>query len=265
MVQQQRPLAVVTGASAGIGYQLALQCARNGYDLVVAADEDSITTAAEAFRSAGATVVEAVRADLATTRGNDEVHAAAGKLGRPVDALFANAGRGLGHGFLDQDWTDVAHVVDTNVTGTIYLIHKVGRDMRARGAGRILITGSIAGYLAGSYQAVYNGTKAFLNLFGAAIRDELKDTGVTVTVLKPGVTDTNFFETAAMQPGTPVGEGSKDDPAAVAKLGFDALMAGDADVVYSLKNKIASAITNVLPDSLVAKAHRKMSEPKSAE
>lgn len=137
--------------------------------------------------------------------------------------------------------------------------------MRSRGSGKILITGSIAGYLAGSYQAVYNGTKAFLNLFGAAIRDELKDTGVTVTVLKPGVTDTNFFETANMEPGTPVGESKKDDPAEVAKTGFEAMEKGEADVVYSLKNKIASAITNVLPDSLVAKVHRKMSEPKAAE
>ena len=265
MAQETRPLAVVTGASAGIGYQLALLCARHGYDLVVASDEDTISATGEDFKKAGALIVESVQADLATTEGNDKVYAAAQKIGRPVEALFANAGRGLGNSFLDQDWDDIEHVVETNVTGTIYLIHKIGRDMRTRQSGKILITGSIAGYLAGSYQAVYNGTKAFLNLFGAAIRDELKDTGVTVTVLKPGVTDTNFFETASMEPGTPVGESNKDDPAAVAKTGYDALMRGDADVVYSLKNKVASAITNVLPDSLVAKAHRKMSEPKAAE
>ena len=264
MAEGTRPLAVVTGASAGIGYQLALLCAREGYDLVVASDEDTISATAQDFRQAGAALVEAVQADLSTTKGNDALYAATQKVGRPVDLLLANAGRGLGHGFLDQDWRDVRQVIDTNVTGTVYLVQRIGRDMRGRGAGRILITGSIAGYLAGSYQAVYNGTKAFLNLFGAAIRDELKDTGVTVTVLKPGVTDTNFFETAAMEPGTPVGEGKKDDPAAVAKVGFEAMMRGDADIVYGLKNKVASAITNVLPDSLVAKAHRKMSEPKDA-
>ena len=251
MAEGHRPLAVVTGASAGIGYQLALLCARHGYDLVVAADEDTISATAQDFRQAGTAHVEAVQADLSTTEGNDALYAAT-----------QHAGRGLGHGFLDQDWRDVRQVIDTNITGTVYLVQRIGRDMRGRGAGRILITGSIAGYLAGSYQAVYNGTKAFLNLFGAAIRDELKDTGVSVTVLKPGVTDTNFFETAAMEPGTPVGESKKDDPAEVAKVGFDALMRGDADIVYGLKNKVASAVTNILPDSLVAKGHRKMSEPK---
>ncbi len=263
MAEGNRPLAVVTGASAGIGYQLALLCARAGYDLVVASDEDTISATAQDFRQAGSVHVEAVQADLSTIEGNDALYAATRKVGRPVELLFANAGRGLGHGFLDQDWREVRQVIDTNVTGTIYLVQRIGRDMRGRGAGRILITGSIAGYLAGSYQAVYNGTKAFLNLFGAAIRDELRDTGVSVTVLKPGVTDTNFFETAAMEPGTPVGEGKKDDPADVAKVGFDALMRGDADIVYGLKNKVATTITNVLPDSLVAKAHRKMSEPKA--
>lgn len=265
MAQDTRPLAVVTGASAGIGYELALCAARDGYDLVVAADEGSIGSVAEDFRKAGAATVEVVQADLATTEGNDKVYAAARKLGRRVDVLVANAGRGLGHGFLDQDWGDIEHVIETNVTGTTYLVHKFGEDMRAGKSGRILLVGSIAGYLAGSYQAVYNGTKAFVNLFGAAIRDELKDTGVSVTVLKPGVTDTNFFETASMEPGTPVGESKKDDPAAVAKTGWDAMMKGEADVVYSLKNKVASALTNLLPDSLVAKAHRKMSEPKAAE
>ena len=264
MAQGTRPLAVVTGASAGIGYELAMCAARGGYDLVVASDQGSISTVANDFRQAGASLVEAVEADLSTTEGNDKLYATVQKTGRPVEALFANAGRGLGKGFLDQDWGGIRKVVDTNITGTIYLVHKIGRDMRAQGRGRILVTGSIAGYLAGSFQAVYNGSKAFLNLWAEGVRDELKDTGVTITVLKPGVTDTHFFETASMM-DTPVGESKKDDPAAVAQTGYDALMRGDADIVYGLKNKIASSITNVLPDSLVAKAHRKMSEPKGAE
>ena len=264
MPQATRPLAVVTGASAGIGYELAMCAVRNGYDLVVASDQSAIAKAAEDFRRGGAASVEAVEADLATTEGNDKLYAAVQATGRPVELLFANAGRGLGHRFFDQDWREVDRLIDTNVTGTVYLVHRIGRDMRARGVGRILITGSIAGYLAGSYQAVYNASKTFLNLFGAAIRDELKDTGVTVTVLKPGVTDTHFFETAAMDPGTPVGESKKDDPAEVAKTGFDALMRGDADIVYGVKSKVATVIANVLPDSVVAAAHRKMSEPKGA-
>src|SRR3954451_559774 len=152
MAQSTRPLAVVTGASAGIGYELAEICAENGFDLVVAADQAKINDAAQEFRKLGASV-DAVEADLATLDGVDELYAAI--KGRPVAALLANAGHGLGRAFLDQDFEEARHVIDTNVTGTVYLIHKVGRDMRARNSGRILITGSIAGFLPGSFQAVY--------------------------------------------------------------------------------------------------------------
>ncbi len=162
MAQDSRPLALVTGASTGIGYELAKCCAENGFDLLIAADEPEIARAAENFRKFGATV-EAVQADLATVTGVDLLYGALQRLGRPVDALLANAGRGLGKAFLDQDFDDIMRVVNTNITGTIYLLHKVGRDMRARGKGRILITGSIAGFMPGTYQAAYNATKAFLD------------------------------------------------------------------------------------------------------
>ena len=260
--QDTRPLAVVTGASAGIGFELAMCAARGGFDLVVASDQEAIATAAEDFRRAGAATVEPVRADLSTSKGNDTLYDAVARLGRPVEALMANAGRGLGHGFLDEQWGEIAHLIETNVTGTAYLVHRFGRDMRARGAGRILVTGSIAGHFIGSFQAVYNGSKAFLNIFGEGLHEELKGTGVTVTVLKPGVTDTHFFETAHMQPGTPVGESKKDDPAAVAQTGFDAMMKGEAEVVHGVKNKVAAVLANVLPDAVIAAGHRKMAEPK---
>ncbi|MBV8574950.1 MAG: SDR family NAD(P)-dependent oxidoreductase, partial [Acetobacteraceae bacterium] len=191
MSAETRPLAIVTGASTGIGYELAKCCAQNGFDLLVAADEPAIQEAAQAFGQLGA-AVEAVQADLATIEGVDKLYAAAN--GRRVEALLANAGRGLGKGFLDQDFKDIRDVIDTNVTGTVYLIHKIGRDMRARGQGRILITGSIAGSLPGAYQAIYNATKSFLDSFSFAIRHELKDSGVTVTCLMPGATETEFFE-----------------------------------------------------------------------
>jgi short-subunit dehydrogenase len=168
-----RPFAIVTGASSGIGSELAKCCAAAGYDLLIAADEPAIEGAAAALRNAGCTV-EAVQADLATVDGVDALYAAI--KGRKVDALLANAGRGLGHAFLDQDFGKARRVIHTNVTGTVYLIHKVGNDMRRCDAGRILITGSIAGFTPGSFQAVYNGTKAFLNSFSFAIREELKDT-----------------------------------------------------------------------------------------
>lgn len=254
-------LAIVTGASSGIGYELAVRCARHGFDLLIAADESRIEDAATQLRAIGVQV-ESLQVDLSTMEGVDRLHEAI--RGRQVHALLANAGRGLGHAFLDQDFGDVRRVVDTNVTGTLYLIHKVGQDMRERGAGRILITGSIAGVLPGSFQAVYNGTKAFLDSFAFALRDELKDSGVTVSVLMPGPTDTAFFARADML-DTQVGQDDKkSDPVDVAKVGFDAMMAGEGDVVAGWKNKVQVALANVTPAPLLAAQHRKMAEPGSA-
>jgi short-subunit dehydrogenase len=261
MAKSSGKLAVVTGASAGIGYELAKICAAQGFDLVVAADEAAIQGAAQDFRAHGVKV-DAVEADLATLDGVDKLYAAV--AGRPVAALLANAGRGLGKGFLDQDFGDVRKVVDTNITGTIYLLQKVGRDMRARREGRILITGSIAGFIPGTYQAVYNGTKAFIDSFSFALRAELKDTGVTVTCLMPGATETDFFERADML-DTKVGQAKKDDPADVAKTGFDAMMKGEGDVVSGWKNKLQSAIANVTPAGVLAEMHRGMAAPGSAK
>jgi short-subunit dehydrogenase len=253
-------LAVVTGASSGIGYQLALLCAGDGYDLVVAADEPEIEQAAESFRSKGVTVT-AIMADLATTEGCDRLHEAVG--GRAVDLLLANAGTGLGGGFLDQDWDRVRHIVDTNITGTIYLIQKIARDMRERNEGRILITGSIAGFIPGAYHAVYNASKAFLDSFSFALRAELDGTAITVTCLMPGATETEFFERADLL-DTQLGTASKDDPADVAKTGYDAMMAGEGDVVSGWTNKLRSAIANITPASVLAAAHRRMAAPGSA-
>jgi short-subunit dehydrogenase len=261
MLASTKKLAVVTGASTGIGYALARQCAKNGYNLIIAADEPQIKDAAAAIRSEGASV-EAVEADLATTEGVDELIAAIGE--REVDALLANAGRGLGKAFLDQDFKDVRRVVDTNVTGTIYLIQKVARKMHACGQGRILITGSIAGFMPGTYQAVYNGTKAFLDSFSFALRAELKDSGITVTCLMPGATETDFFERADML-DTKIGTEKKMDPAEVAKQGFDAMIRGDGDVVTGWQNKLQSAIATIMPAGMVAEQHRKMAEPGSAD
>jgi short-subunit dehydrogenase len=256
-----KPFAVVTGASSGIGLELAAICAQEGFDLLVAADRPEIEAAGDRCRGLGAEVT-VVEADLATTGGVDRLWAAT--AGRPVDALLANAGHGLGRAFLDQDFEDVRHVIDTNVTGTVYLVQLAGRAMRRRGAGRILLTGSIAGFMPGTFQAVYNGTKAFIDSFSFALRAELKDTGVTVTCLMPGATETDFFERADML-DTKVGQGTKDDAADVARVGFDAMMRGDGDAVSGWKNKLQSAIANVTPAGLLAEQHRRMAEPGSAE
>jgi short-subunit dehydrogenase len=260
MENKSRSLAVVTGASSGIGYELAKLCAQNGYDLVIAADEP-LEHAADAFRALGATV-DTVETDLATLEGVDELYGVIND--RPVDALLANAGHGLGQAFLDQDFDEIQHVIDTNITGTVYLIHEIGRRMRARGRGRILITGSIAGYMPGSFHAVYNASKAFVDSFAYALRNELKDSGVTVTCLMPGATDTGFFRRAGMM-DTKVGTDEKDDPAGVAKDGFDAMMKGDAEIVSGWKNKIQTTVANVTPNEMLAEQHRKMAEPGSAE
>ena len=261
MAQAASKLAVVTGASTGIGYELAIQCAKHGYDLLVAADEKKINEAADVFRKEGVKV-DAVVADLATTEGCDKLYAAIG--GRAVDALLANAGRGLGHAFLDQDWSDIRNVIDTNVTGTVYLVQKIARDMRKRNSGRILITGSIAGFVPGTYQAVYNASKAFLDSFSFALRAELKDTAITVTCLMPGATETDFFERADMM-DTKVGTQKKDDPADVAKTGFEAMMNGDGDVVSGWQNKLQTAIASITPAGMLAEQHRKMAAPGTAK
>ncbi len=255
----RQSLAVITGASSGIGYELARVCAINGFDLVVAADSSRIKEAGQRLSKLGVDV-RAVQADLATEKGVDTLYDATKALNRPVDILCANAGRGLGHAFLDQDWNDIRRVIDTNITGTCYLLQKFARDMVQRHEGRILITGSIAGFIPGTYQAVYNGTKAFIDSFSYALRHEIADKGVTVTCLMPGATETPFFEKAGML-DTPIGRAEKDDPLDVALTGFAALMSNKGSVVYGLKNKLQVAATRVAPAGWMAEAHRMQAEP----
>ncbi|BAI97482.1 oxidoreductase [Sphingobium sp. TA15] len=254
--------AIVTGASTGIGFELAHLAAQDGYDLLVVADEPLIHAAAEDFRRHGVDV-QPVESDLSTMEGVDRLIACTG--GRQVDLLCANAGRGLGHAFLEQDAADWRRVIDTNVTGTVYLLQQVLRPMVARNAGKVLVTGSIAGFMPGSFQAVYNGTKAFIDSFVDAVRNEIKDAdGVTVTNLMPGPTETEFFDRAEML-DTKVGADEKDDPAKVARDGWDALMDGKAHIVSGWKNKLQAAAAHVTPAGVLAERHRKMAEPGTAE
>lgn len=250
-------LAVVTGASTGIGKEIAKIAAQEGHDLIIAADEPAVDTAAGELDAYGVDV-RAVEVDLATIEGNDRLLDACG--GRPIDVLVANAGRGLGHGFLEQEVADWRRVIDTNVTGTTYLLQKVLQRMVARNAGKVLITGSIAGLIPGSYQAVYNATKAYLDSFAYALREELKDSEVNVTVLMPGPTETEFFRRAGML-DTPVGEAEKADPAKVAKDGWEAMMAGSPHIVSGWMNKLQAALSHVTPDSVLAKMHTAQAKP----
>ena len=251
---------VVTGASSGIGLELARLAAKDGCNLLLVADRE-LGEADAAAKSAGAASVETVQADLATPDGLESLMNAIND--RPVDALLANAGHGLGDAFLDQEWKDIAHVIHTNVTGTTWLIHQIGQRMRGRNAGRILVTGSIAGHIPGSFQLVYNSTKSYVDYFCFGLRNELKDTDVVITCLMPGVTDTEFFDRADME-NTSVGESdSKADPAKVAKDGYEALLNCEAHTVSGFMNKVQDAFAGIIPDTVLAQMHRKMAKPKN--
>lgn len=260
MSSTSRLLCIVTGASSGIGLELAKLAAGEGHDLILASDRPHDQAAAE-LRSLGATV-ETLESDLATTEGVDRLVAKIG--GRRVAVLCANAGHGLGHAFLDQEWGEIRHVIDTNITGTVYLLHKVGRMMRDARQGRILVTGSIAGYTPQPFQAVYHGTKAFVDNFTIGFREEVKESGVTVTLLMPGATETEFFDRAEMD-DTKLGQSKKDDPADVAKTGWEAMKRGDADVVHGLKNKVTTAMADVMPASVAARMAANQAQPGSGK
>lgn len=253
-------LAVITGASTGIGKEIAKLAAAEGYDLILVADEPQIEIAADEI-GAGANV-QTVQADLSTFEGNDQLLAAT--AGRQIDVLVANAGRGLGQGFLVQDPAEWRKVIDTNVTGTTYLLQKVLQQMVQRDAGNVLITGSIAGLIPGAWQAVYNGTKAYLDSLSYALREEIKDTQVNVTVLMPGPTETEFFHRGDLD-NTPVGQSEKADPAKVAKDGWEAMKSRSPHVVSGLMNKLQAAASHVLPDTLNAKMHTGMAKPDDVE
>jgi short-subunit dehydrogenase len=260
---QAHPLALVTGASSGIGLELAKQFAQHGYDLLIVAEDAGITAAASTLRALGAQVHE-VRADLAD---HDGVHTLVDRieaLGRPVDAVAINAGVGVGGPFVENDLKAELNLINLNVVSTVHLAKHVVRNMVARGEGRVLFTSSIAAEMPAPFEAVYGASKAFVQSFAEALRNELKDTNVTVTALQPGPTDTNFFHRANMD-DTRVGAGKKDDAAEVARQGFEALMKGkDRVVAGSFKNKVQSALAQVTPETVTAEMHRKLSEPGSA-
>ncbi|MFG3193210.1 SDR family NAD(P)-dependent oxidoreductase [Streptomyces omiyaensis] len=263
---QKRELAVVTGASSGIGFELARLLAERGFDLVVnSADETRLRPAAEKIGRETGADVRAVPADLRDYGEAERFVEAVLATGRPVAVAALNAGVGRGGAFLDTELEDEFEIVDLNVRSTVHLAKRLLRSMAAAGEGRMLITSSIASTMPGSFQAVYNASKSFLQSFSQALQNELKDTPLTVTALMPGPTDTDFFRRAGMD-DTKVGRGEKDDPAQVAEQGLDALFSGkDKVVAGSLKTKAQGLADKVLPDSLKAEGHRRMAEPGSGD
>jgi short-subunit dehydrogenase len=264
-MDETRPLAVITGASSGIGRELAKQFATNGFDVLIAAEDAELDSAATELRALGAGV-EAVRVDLACSAGVDELYGRIAAIGRPVAALALNAGVGAGGAFAgpgkQTSLDDELKLIDLNVRSTVHLAKHLITDMVQRNEGRVLFTSSIASTMPGSFQAVYNASKSFVQSFAVALREELKDTDVVVTSLMPGPVETEFFERADML-DTEVGTSDKDDPEDVARDGFQALMAGKERVVsHSRSTKLQERASRVLPDRAKAAMHRGMAEPK---
>jgi short-subunit dehydrogenase len=260
----EQGLALVTGASSGIGFELARQFAEHGFDLLVVAEDEGIAGAADELRDLRVQV-EPIQADLTRAADVERVWERVRARGRPVAAVAINAGVGVGGPFVDNELEEEIRLIELNVVSVVRLAKLAVRDMVTQGSGRILLTSSIAAELPAPFLAVYGASKAFVQSFAEALYFELKDTGVTVTALQPGPTETNFFERAGMM-DTKVGVEEKDDPAEVARQGFEAMMSGKHRVVAgSLSNKAQSVMAHVLPEQVKAKQHGKMLEPGSAD
>ncbi|ONM48919.1 SDR family NAD(P)-dependent oxidoreductase [Nocardia donostiensis] len=257
------PLALITGASSGIGFELADQFRRHGYDLVIAAEDHAIDTAADSLRAAGARV-HPVRVDLRAAEGVERLYATATQDGRPLAAVALNAGVGRGGYFADTDLAQELDVIALNVQSTVHLTKLVLPGMIERDDGKLLFTSSIAALMPGPRHAVYNATKSFVQSFAEALREELRDHHITVTALLPGPTDTDFFRRARLL-SSRMGQAPKDDPAEVARQGVDALMQDKQQVVAaSLASKGMGLAGRLLPDTVKAKAHDVFAGPPRA-
>jgi uncharacterized protein len=259
-IMSEAKLAVITGASTGIGYELARFAVEDGYGVLICADEPQIDHAAEKLRRLGGTV-QTVVVDLTTTEGTDNFWAAIGD--RPIDIFCANAGRALGTAFHEQDWDAIRRLIMLNMVQTTTLVYRVGLRMQAQGSGRILVTGSIGGFVAGPYDAVYNATKAYLDSLCYALQDEWRDSPVTLTCLMPGPTDTPIFHRPEnLLADSPIAKNdAKDDVTVTARAGYDAMMAGARGVVPGVMNKLIAMFAGVVPQSILAEMRRRGAKP----
>jgi short-subunit dehydrogenase len=262
---EKKKLAVITGASSGIGYELAKQFIENGYDVFITSESPGISQAEIDFRGMGQEV-HVLQMDLRTAEGVQVLYERIKSLNRPIDAIAINAGVGVGGAcFAKTDLNRELDMINLNVVSTIRLCKLILGDMIPQGYGRILFTSSIAAIMPGPYESVYAGTKSFILSFAEALRYEVKDRGITITALLPGPTETRFFARAGME-DTKVGKSKKDDPVKVAAQGFKALMRGDDMVIAgSMMNKLQTAAIRFMPQETATKMHGRMSKPNYPE
>jgi len=265
MAENNQKYALITGATSGIGYELAKLFANDGYNLIIVArNQQELDAKAAEFSGKDVNVIT-ISKDLSTDNGPFEVYEEVKAKGIQVDVLVNDAAQGQYGKFVETDIQRELEMVRLNIIGYLVLTKMFLKEMVARNEGKILQVASIGGKLPGSMQSVYHATKAFIVSHTDALVNELKDTGVTITALLPGPTDTDFFNKAGMEDTVMVQETSLSDPAKVAKDGYEALMSGDDSVISGMKNKIQVGMANVLPDSVSAKMVEKQMEPSDKE
>lgn len=261
-MENNEKYALVTGGSSGIGKELARLFAKDSYNLVlVARDKQELETTAQELKTEYGINIHTISKDLSKREGPFEVYDEVTSLGLHIEALVNNAGQGAYGEFKDLDINRELDMIQLNIGGYISMTSCFLPAMLEKGQGKILNIGSIAGEAPGPFQSVYHGTKAFVNTWSAAIQNELKDKGITVTALLPGATDTDFFNKADMNESKIVQETKLADPAKVAKDGYEALMSGDDKIISGFKNKVQVAMGNFQPDSMAAASMHKQQEP----
>ncbi len=258
--------ALVTGATSGIGYELAKLLAADGYNIIAVArsEEELNATATNLSNQFGVKVIPIAR-DLFNTKAAFEIHDLVKAKNLGIHVLVNDAGQGVYGEFLETDISRELDIIHLNISSLVILTKLFLQDMVKAGTGRILNVSSIASKAPGPFNSVYHGTKAFVQSFTMAVREEVKDTGVTITALLPGVTGTDFFNKAGMQESKIVAKGDMADPADVAKDGYEALKKGEGMVVSGMKNKMQVAMSAVTPDELLAKQMLKEQEPVSGK
>lgn len=254
--------ALVTGGTSGIGYELAKLLAKDGYNLVlVARTESDLKRIAGELTDQHSITVETIATDLFDPQNAFNLYDQVRKKGISIHILVNDAGQGLYGEFIDTDILRELDIINLNISSLVILTKLYLREMVDKGAGKILNLASIASKLPGPRQSVYHATKAFVLSFTEAVRSEVKGKGVSITALLPGATDTDFFNKADMLDSKIVVEGNLDNPAKVAKDGYEALMSGDDKVVSGVKNKIQVAMANITPDEKVADKLKKQQAP----